>query len=176
MNGAVEFLTTDRYSERSLTKFDAKFLIPDQREEDEGIELPGMILPLEALVKRGVCRFPSQPSTNSDEASFKPSGSLLVDDGLTCFLDYVDDPTSKTCYCVRIANWKQPSVKPKKKRDTDSEQAFYLLAERVQQKLVDKAASEESFGSFRRIGVGYDITRKVDKIFANAERRVLRLV
>jgi hypothetical protein len=175
-NGAVEFPTTDRYSERSPTKFDAKFIIPDQGEEEEGVELPGMVLPLEALVKRGVCRFPSQPSNNSDEAPFKPSGSLLVDDGLTCFMDYVDDPTSKTSYCVRIANWKLPSAKPKKKRDDYSERAFYLLVERVQQKLVDKAANEDSFGTFRRVGVGFDMTRKVDKIFANAERRVLRLV
>ena len=175
-NGAVEFSTTNLYTERSPTKFDAKFLVPDHGEEDEGIDLPGMIIPLEALVKRGTCRFPSQPSTNPDEASFKPSGSLLVDDGLTCFLDYVDDPTSKTCYCVRISNWRQPSLKPQKKRDVDSEQAFYLLVERVDQKQLDKAADETSFGTFRRIGVGFDITRKVDKIFANAERRILRLV
>jgi hypothetical protein len=135
-----------------------------------------MFLPLEALIKRGTCRFSAQTSSKPDEASFKPSGSLLVDDGLKCFLDYVDDVVSKTCYCVRIANWKQPSKKPKRKGDDDSEQAFYLLLERMQQKSADIASDEDSFGTFRRIGIGWDLPRKVDKIFANAERRLLRLV
>ena len=112
-NDAIEFPTIDIYNERSPSQFDAKFQIPKDCEDDETV-LPNMILPLEALVKRGTCRFSSQASRNPDEASFKPSGSLLIDDGLKCFLDYVDEPVSKTCYGIRIANWKQAGSKSRK--------------------------------------------------------------
>lgn len=175
-NDAVEFPTIDVYSKRSETRSDAKFLLPEVDDEDEENQIPYMMLPMEALIKTGTCRFSPQASRSPDEASFKPSGSLLVDDGLKCFLDYTDDPISKNCYGVRIANWKRAGPGLKKKGDEDSERAFYLLLERVQHGKADETYEADSFGTFRRIGMGYDIVRKVDKIFANAERRVLRLV
>lgn len=174
VNDAVEFPAMP-YSERSRSHFDAKFLIPENYEDGEDA-LPNMILSFAALVKRGACRFSSQPSSKPDEASFKPSGSLLVDDGLKCFLDYTDDPVSKNCYGVRIANWKRHGSKPKKSANDDSEQAFFLLLERVQQNQANQEHEDDSFGTFRRIGVGFDIARKVDKIFANADRRLLKLI
>lgn len=173
-NDAVEYATDENRLKRSITKFDAKFIIPMPTEEKE--DHHSKVLQVEALVKRGICRMKYQSSSKPDETSFKPSGSLLADDGLRCYLDYVDDPVSKTCYCIRVANWKQPSNLPKKKEYDDFEQAFYLLFERVQHKLLDSTSETDCFGAFRRIGMGFDIPRKADKIFANAERRFLQLV
>jgi hypothetical protein len=122
-NDAVEFPTIGVYNARSPSHFDAKFLIPEAHEDGETVP-PNMILPLEALVKRGTCRFSSQASRNPDEALFKPSGSLLVDDGLKCILDYVDEPVAKNCYGIRIANWKKLVQSRKRMQPTSLNKHF----------------------------------------------------
>ena len=96
---------------------------------------------------------------------------------MTCHLDYVDDPVSKSCYCLRIGNWKPLSTGQKKKdRNAGQCQGAYLILERVEDKDSGVGKDEELFGVFVRIGIGYDDVKIVDSTFANAKRYHLQLI
>ena len=173
INDGARYSVCQQYGDRSLSSADAVFGSYDAPGK-ELLDCSDGTLQLEGLVKRGSCKPSTNTSRDPDEATFRPSGSVLAVEGLVCYLDYANDPVSKSCYCLRIASWKQPSIKGKKKASKDQERVFYLVLERTGHNVT--SGEGEIFGAFKRIGMGYDVRDKVDKIFANAERRRLQLV
>jgi hypothetical protein len=132
---------------------------------------------MEGLMKRGSCKAAASAANEPYQATFRPSGSLLVDDGLVCSLDYIDEPVSRGCYCLRIANWSEvfPPKFGKKKNRGETERASYLILEKLEVESAENSDTN-SIAAFRRIGMGFDIVAKVDKLLANTERWQLRLV
>ena len=175
INDAVDYVIYDDCKCRLPSAFDAVFGSYDASGNDVSARSQGY-LQLEGLVKRGSCKPSSNSLAGPDAGTFRPSGSLLIDDGLICFFDYVDDPVSKSCYCLRIADWSQ-TLPAMKKRGTrgHEERVFCLIVERVVHDWPNESSDGDTFGSFKRIGMVFDLSDKVDKIFANAERRHLRL-
>ena len=174
-NDAVNYPLLESFSVRSLSKADAEFDANKHKEDEERAKSIG-VLHVEGLVKRGSCKRSHNSSEDPEQASFRLSGSLLLDEGMTCYLDYVDDPISKGCYVLRIANWTSvPSKRNKEEKTPRLESVAYLILERIQDDSATSNTSTNHFGIFKRIGVGYDDPVKVDKIFSNAERRQLHL-
>lgn len=125
------------------------------------------------MIKRGSCKVTTK-SPALGEAVFKASGSLLSDGGLACFLDAGEEPVPKGCYCLLIGVFEQVS-KPKQP-SKGAQRSCYLILERAQDDDSPKTMLADTFGIFRRIGMGFDSPSKVDSVFANAERRSVELV
>ena len=125
-------------------------------------------------IRRGSCKVVARPSI-PNEAAFRPSGSLLEDHGLPCFLDAVDEPVSKGCYCVLVGTFDKQPQHPQRRQDHLSV-SFYLILERTQDHRSSLSSDSGSFGRFRRIGMGFDSVQKVERLFNNAERRLLELI
>lgn len=151
-------------------------------------------LRVSGLLKRGSCKLPTrnpvafQPTSSQladGRLTYPPSravftGSQSAESGIICFLDYPEEPLSKTCYCLQITNWytRDPDCdEPDSNQRPDTarspriiEVGSYLILERA-----DTVTSTD-YPVFKRIGMGYDDVDKVDKVLANAARQKLELV
>ncbi|KAK3057099.1 hypothetical protein LTR09_002138 [Extremus antarcticus] len=167
LNNAVEYPMHEEFPFRREVGSDAVFGTHHLQRQSQHINVEG-------LVKRGSCKPVASKLSQTDQAIFRPSSSQLVDEGLVCFLDFVDEPVSRGCYCLRIADWSQSSTSGSKKKRQDTERACYLILEKSSDGASGSNTEEPS--TFKRVGMGFDVVAKVDKIFANADRRELRLV
>jgi hypothetical protein len=173
VNDAVDFPLIDN----NFTTLQPASILNFDKPQNEGrasSRRPSRHLYVEGLLIRGSCK-PSAPSSDEpDEANFKPSGSTFRDDGLSCSLDYIEDPVSKGCYCLRVANCDVARSSSSKKRRGDNGRMVYLILERVTYE--GDGASSNDVSIFQRIGMGFDDSAKVDKVFSNADQRTLLLV
>lgn len=126
-------------------------------------------------IRRGSCKAVARPSI-SNQAAFRASGSLLEHSGLPCFLDTVDEPVSKGCYCVIVATFDKQRDRMQRRRQDQQSLSFYLILERTQDHRSSPTTISESFGLFRRIGMGFAPIQKVEGFFNNVERRHLELI
>lgn len=169
-SAAVEYPLLEGAFEQRSTKAD---LVLKRRHPQDTRDKHGSVadaLSVIGRIKRGSCKMPAT-SPKPNEAVFRSSGSLLADEGLTCTLDDGDDPLSRGCYCLFIAMFGKPSRSTANNKE--DQRSCYLVLERMQG---SGPPQSDTFGSFRRIGMGFDSPRKVDKVFANAERQRLDLV
>lgn len=170
--GLIEYPLLDDDFERRPTKAD---MIVKKRDPTDTREVGGhgtSSLSIIGLIKRGSCKERAAPS-KPNEAVFRASGSLLVDEGVPCTLDEVDEPLSRGCYCLFIGIFEKATKSSRK--ESREQRSCYLILERIQTGDAPQQLSNDLFGRFRRIGMGFDPSQKVDKIFANAERRRLEL-
>ncbi|KAK3681908.1 hypothetical protein LTR37_020777 [Vermiconidia calcicola] len=172
INDAVEYLVYSDFTVRSMRDSDASFHVFGLNPRLQ----PAESLALKGFLKRGSCKPLAGHSREPDAAMFRSSGSSLDDNGLICYLDYVDDPISRSCYCFQVAAWHRPiATKASKRTIEELTRVFYLVLERIPDAASDIGLSRNSFGSFKRIGMGYDHSSKVDQLFLNAERQQLLL-
>jgi hypothetical protein len=121
-------------------------------------------------LKKGYCK---QTGQTQDQAIFRSSGSNMSDEGILCIVDYPDEPVSKGCFCLRIANWSSDDVNTTARRRFSMGRASYLILEKVDSDIHPPGGARSTL---RRIGMGLDSVPKVDKLFNNAERRKIRLI
>lgn len=167
--GAVEYPLLDAGYRYQPTNVDMTL---KSRQEDHKGAVHGS-LSIIGRMKRGYCKIAARPATPY-ETVFKASGSLLVDEGLSCFMDEADEPTSKACYCLLVAMFEQKP--PNRQKAIEQQRLGYLVLERAQNHTSAQNRSDEDFGTFRRIGTGFEVPKKVEKVFGNAERRRLDLI
>lgn len=168
INDAVEFPLCNTFTVREVTPSDASF-------ESAGGSLafgrPFAGLNVCGVLKRGACK---QSGATQDQAIFRSSGSTLSDEGISCVVDYPDEPVSRGCYCLRIATWSPADTKSGKRQRAAMEKASYLMLEKVGGG--ERPSSSDGHAKFRRIGMGYDSVAKVDRLFLNADRRDLVII
>lgn len=123
------------------------------------------------IVKRGACKRAAAPSTLGT-AMFRAPGSLLVDEALSCVMDSDDEMQSQVCHCLLVGVFENDT--PAQRKGHQEQRSGYLILRRVESYL--SQASSEVFGTFKRIGMGFDRSQVVDKVFANAECQRLELV
>jgi hypothetical protein len=137
-------------------------------------------LSIDGCVKHGTCRALTPASGTLGNAGFKPSGSSSRIDSIACILDDIDQVIPKHCYCLQIAR-SMASTSRKSRGFSSTGKAYYLILERARD-ATDRGMRSISRGDdgtvprFRRIGMGCDQQQKVEKVFANAVRRTLKLV
>ncbi|KAK5175891.1 uncharacterized protein LTR77_001031 [Saxophila tyrrhenica] len=169
VNDAVEWPLNRRMScKQQVTSADAEF--SEKPSHGYPIEGTAQHIGLKGFMKRGSCKISTAAPNSPSWVVFKPSGSLLKRGMLNCSLDYSDEPVAKSCYCLRITKWLQASTIPGPKAFVS-----YLLLEKVGTAETTSRLRME-YSTFKRIGMGFDDAEKVDRIFANAERRQLRLI
>ncbi|KAK3714348.1 hypothetical protein LTR37_007934 [Vermiconidia calcicola] len=172
INDAVMFPVHSDFTVRAIRDSDASFQVFGEHSSHQSAKS----LALKGFLKRGSCRPLAGAPYEPEAAMFRSSGSLLSDDGLICYLDYVSDPFSRGCYCFQVAEWNRPIATEASKRTIEeSTRGFYLVLERIQDASSDIGFRWNSSGSFKRTGMGYDLPSKVHQLFLNAERQQLLL-
>ncbi|KAK5011340.1 hypothetical protein LTR28_003816 [Elasticomyces elasticus] len=159
-------ITTHRTEHSSDAAFDRKLL---QNDNENGRLSIASGLHVRACVIRGCCKSRSRDAPEADVV-FRAAGMRSNAEVLTCILD-IDDVPPKSCYCMRVA---LGGSRAQSRRRDETTRAYYLLLQKYQGPM--ESTDRESLGCFKRLGMGSDVPKKVDRLFANAAVHSLVLV
>lgn len=164
INTEVDYDILQGCSFHSLSRWDVNLRSHVGDREIEG-PVPHAYLEVQGYVRRGSCTHLADNAKEREQALFIPTKSKSTEVALPCYMDSSDNPAPKTCYALRIANWKSSAQDTK--GPPPEEIATYLILEKMKSSntLADGTRSLETFV---RIGVGRSSIFKANKVFSNA--------